>query len=67
MVPPDSDVGTVEAALCEGWEAGGRRCCFICTPGFPWMCMGEGVPYEQCRNVANSYCGSPAINVCWSR
>jgi hypothetical protein len=62
-------IGTSEGALCEGWDAGARRCSWKCTSSATlWTSVGVGVVgYGQCQDYANSQCGRTAYSTCWSK
>ena len=71
-----SDAGSLAEAfdplpgpLCEGWDAGARRCAWKCTSGAPqWSAVGAGVVASgQCQDFATARCGASAYASCWSR
>ncbi|MHA7630556.1 hypothetical protein [Corallococcus sp. M7] len=58
---------TSEQGLCEGYAAGARICTFRCTAGGGWYAYPvNSVPYGQCQDYANSFCGGTAAATCWS-
>jgi hypothetical protein len=64
----EDELGTVEGALCEGWDSGARRCSFRCTSTSTWWSAPSGyVAYGNCSEYAKSQCGFTANAVCWSK
>jgi pectin methylesterase-like acyl-CoA thioesterase len=65
----EQEFGTTSQALCEGWDNGGRYCTFRCTStqtNHYFAGYGD-VPYGNCREYADRYCGRTAYSVCWSK
>jgi hypothetical protein len=61
------EITTSESALCEGWDAGARRCTWKCTSTSSWYSVQAGyVSYGHCQDFANSQCGRTAYGACWS-
>jgi hypothetical protein len=61
------ELGTVESALCEGWDSGARRCSWKCTSTSSWYSVAAGaVAYGQCTEFATAQCGRTPYGVCWS-
>lgn len=65
----EQEIGSTSQALCEGWDNGGRYCTFRCTSSqTTHYFAGYGdVPYGNCTEYANRYCGRTAVSVCWSK
>jgi hypothetical protein len=64
----------VEQGICEGWNAGARRCTARCANvgnGF-WFYVGDypAVQYGGCGTAADAFCrqnfGTYATATCWS-
>jgi hypothetical protein len=62
------ELTTSEAALCEGWNSGARRCTWKCTSSAStWYSVQAGyVAYGNCTEYANAQCGRTAYATCWS-
>lgn len=62
-------LGTTDQALCEGWDSGARYCTWRCTSSqTTHYFAGYGdVPYGNCREYADNWCGRTAYSVCWSK
>ena len=68
MATDEPSLNTSEQALCEGYDNGARRCTFRCTSGSQWYWYEPGqVPYGQCQDYANAFCGRTAYGACWSK
>ena len=66
--PRESEVGTAEQGVCEGWDSGARRCSFKCTANGGWLFYDAGaIAYGGCRDAADAFCRGSAYAVCWSR
>ncbi len=63
---PD-EYGVAEQGVCEGWDAGGRRCTWKCSSTGPWIYATSPVAYGGCTAYANDFCRGTAVAVCWSR
>ena len=61
--------GTSGSSVCEGWDAGARRCTWKCTSSASqWSSLGVGVVANgQCQDFANAQCGRTAYATCWSK
>ncbi|MFP2924201.1 hypothetical protein ACLESO_03075 [Pyxidicoccus sp. 3LG] len=67
-VDSSADVlGDTEQGVCEGWEAGGRRCTWKCSSDGRWIYATGSVSYGGCRAYADDFCKGSAVSVCWSR
>ncbi|OJT17171.1 hypothetical protein BO221_46460 [Archangium sp. Cb G35] len=64
---PVEELGTVQGALCEGWDSGARRCSFKCTSTSTWWTTYSSVAYGDCTEFARRECGFTAYGTCWSK
>ncbi|WP_164013464.1 hypothetical protein [Pyxidicoccus trucidator] len=60
-------LGDTEQGVCEGWDAGGRRCTWKCSSNGIWIYATSPVAYGGCNAYANNFCKGNAVSVCWSR
>lgn len=60
-------LATSEQGLCEGYDAGARRCSVRCTANGPWFLYEPGILYYgECQAHGASYCGRTPSATCWS-
>ncbi|MCP3142788.1 hypothetical protein [Pyxidicoccus xibeiensis] len=75
---PEENLGEAEQnvcgpgahAICEGWEAGGRRCLANCSGTNYWMDTGwaaSGSGLSACWYISHGECGEKAQNFCFQR
>lgn len=60
-------LSTSQQGICEGWDAGARRCSYKCTSTSEWRAFAAyTVAYGDCVEAGTRACGRVPYGSCWS-